>query len=347
MKGIKKSIIHTAIFFGVIVGVVLATRIANGFRYQHLDISEAAAYYSDPGDISLYPQDIESLDIHYINNGAAQGFHMIPSQIEKPGIIVVYGGSDGTPGYDQAVRFAQGGYEVLSLFMYGQSNQEKTLSRIPLEQFEDALSYIKENARDSSMITLYGASKGAEYSLLLATKYEEIDHLILVSPSAYIFNGLDFQDYGSSWTWEGSEIAHVDVKKSSFAMYLTKMMLPILIGSPISYGPIYDSAVSYDDQIERKAIPVSDTEADILLIAGDDDKMWNSKEMAEMIYQERPENTTLKIYEGAGHIFGVSGVIKNGSSLIRVGGTEVKNKEAYDQSQALIMEQLACWHVME
>lgn len=41
------------------------------------------------------------------------------------------------------------------------NNQPKTLARIPLEQFEDVLSYI-----DHDTITLIGVSKGAEYALM-------------------------------------------------------------------------------------------------------------------------------------------------------------------------------------
>lgn len=48
--------------------------------------------------------------------------------------------------------------------MFGQNNQTKTLARIPLEQFEDVLSYIDHENIDHDTITLIGVSKGAEYA---------------------------------------------------------------------------------------------------------------------------------------------------------------------------------------
>lgn len=57
-------------------------------------------------------------------------------------------------------------------------NQQKELVKVPLEFFDEVLKYIDENAKDASVITLYGASKGAELSLNLAVRYPEIDNVI-------------------------------------------------------------------------------------------------------------------------------------------------------------------------
>ena len=50
--------------------------------------------------------------------------------------------------------------------MFGQNNQPKTLAGIPLEQFEDVLSYINYENIDHDTIALIGVSKGAEYVLM-------------------------------------------------------------------------------------------------------------------------------------------------------------------------------------
>ena len=49
--------------------------------------------------------------------------------------------------------------------MFGAKNQQKTLVKIPLEQFEDVLDYIHSNINENTPITVLGASKGAEYAL--------------------------------------------------------------------------------------------------------------------------------------------------------------------------------------
>ena len=94
---------------------------------------DAPAYFRDPANLSLYPTNIDGVDVRRVDDGAAQGFHLVPREIKHKGAIIVYGGSDGTPNYAQAVDFAKNGYEVLSLFMFGQKNQPKTLARVPLE----------------------------------------------------------------------------------------------------------------------------------------------------------------------------------------------------------------------
>ena len=86
--------------------------------------------------------------------------------------------------------------------MFAMKNQEQTLRKIPLEQFEDVINYINKNIKDNKPISVLGASKGAEYALNLASKYSEIDNLILMAPSSYNFAGLDFKDYGSSSTYK-------------------------------------------------------------------------------------------------------------------------------------------------
>lgn len=212
--------------------------------------------------------------------------------------------------------------------MFGQPNQSKTLTKIPLEQFEDILSVINTEAVSETPITVFGASKGAEYALNLAVKYSEIDYLILVSPSAYTFAGLDFSQYASSWTWNGNELPYIDLKGSSLPIFLSDMVVPQVINSPVRYKPIYTSAINTDQNKEDKHIPVKETTAQILLIAGQEDQMWDSPSMAALIQKERPENTTLQIYEAAGHVFIGNGVMTFGNMLLRVGGTEEGNKKA-------------------
>lgn len=48
--------------------------------------------------------------------------------------------------------------------MYGMRNQQQTLRKIPLEQFEDVISYINKNVKDNKLISVLGASKGADIS---------------------------------------------------------------------------------------------------------------------------------------------------------------------------------------
>ena len=303
----------------------------------------APAYFSDPANLSLYPTNIDGVDVRRVDDGAAQGFHLVPREIKHKGTIIVYGGSDGTPNYAQAVDFAKNGYEVMSLFMFGQKNQPKTLARVPLEQFEQTLRYVEAHARSASPLTVMGVSKGAEYALNLTSKYPQINNAILAAPSAYNFNGLDFENYGSSWTWQGKELPYIDIQKTSLGHFIGDMIIPMIVKAPVTYKNAYQTAVDMDKDSESKKISLN-TKANILIIAGSDDQMWNSAGMGKSIKDQRPQNTDLAIYGGAGHVFAGNGVLSTGSMRMNVGGTTNANTRAARESHKLMYDRLQVWH---
>ena len=304
---------------------------------------DAPAYFSDPANLSLYPTNIDGVDVRRVDDGAAQGFHLVPREIKHKGTIIVYGGSDGTPNYAQAVDFAKNGYEVMSLFMFGQKNQPKTLARVPLEQFEQTLRYVEAHARSASPLTVMGVSKGAEYALNLTSKYPQINNAILAAPSAYNFNGLDFENYGSSWTWQGKELPYIDIQKTSLGHFIGDMIIPMIVKAPVTYKNAYQTAVDMDKDSESKKISLN-TKANILIIAGSDDQMWNSAGMGKSIKDQRPQNTDLAIYGGAGHVFAGNGVLSTGSMCMNVGGTTNANTRAARESHKLMYDRLQVWH---
>ncbi len=304
---------------------------------------DAPAYFSDPANLSLYPTNIDGVDVRRVDDGAAQGFHLVPREIKHKGTIIVYGGSDGAPNYAQAVDFAKNGYEVMSLFMFGQKNQPKTLARVPLEQFEQTLRYVEAHARSASPLTVMGVSKGAEYALNLTSKYPQINNAILAAPSAYNFNGLDFENYGSSWTWQGKELPYIDIQKTSLGHFIGDMIIPMIVKAPVTYKNAYQTAVDMDKDSESKKISLN-TKANILIIAGSDDQMWNSAGMGKSIKDQRPQNTDLAIYGGAGHVFAGNGVLSTGSTRMNVGGTTNANTRAARESHKLMYDRLQVWH---
>jgi len=65
------------------------------------------------------------------------------------------------------------------------------LSEIPLEYFERAFDWLKKNPITSGKdVYLLGMSKGAELSLILASRYPFIKKMVLWAPHAYCFRGL-------------------------------------------------------------------------------------------------------------------------------------------------------------
>lgn len=312
------------------IAFIFVLRLYNDYRYGNKSLIEYD-YYKNVTDINLYPKDIDGVNVKYVDEGSFQGFHLIPNKKLHNGIVICYGGSEGSPNFENARRLAEQGYETLSVFMFGMKNQPKTLVKIPLEQFEDVLKYVNREIKDKSPITVLGASKGAEYALNLATRYSEISNLILIAPSAYTFAGLDFNNYGSSWTYKNKEIPFIDIKQSSFMEFAKNIIIPMMIKYPVKYKDTYSSAINQDQNRDSKLISVKDIKANILMIVGEDDQMWDSDKMAKIIKSQN-SNAIIASYKNAGHIFAGNGILNIPNMRIKVGGTSEGNEKAYEDS---------------
>lgn len=342
MMRIKVILLYILIITIAMTMLVFTLRFYNDYKYGK-DSLTSAEYYNDVTNLSLYPKKINGVEVRVIDEDTFQGFHLIPEKKTHKGVVVCYGGSEGSPNFEEAQRLAKEGYETLAVFMFGMKNQQKTLVKIPLEQFEDVLKYVNKNIEGKTPITVLAASKGAEYALNLATKYDEISNLVLIAPSAYTFAGLDFDNYGSSWTWKGKEIEYVDIKNSSFLTFIKNIIVPIIIKSPVQYKAIYDNAAEQDLERTRKLIPAQNIKANILMIVGEDDQMWGSYEMAKII-QCYNKNAIISSHKNAGHIFEGNGVLNTPNIRIRLGGTSDGNKKAKLEEEKVINNFLNQYH---
>ena len=164
MKKTKKIIWIILFIILTTVALVFTLRLYNDYKYGNEGVSKYE-YYKNVTDIQLYPKQIDGIDVKYIDEGAFQGFHMNPKNKIYKGVVICYGGSEGSPNFETAERLAKNGYETLAVFIFGMKNQPKTLARIPLEQFKDVLKYVDTFIENKEPITVFGASKGAEYVL--------------------------------------------------------------------------------------------------------------------------------------------------------------------------------------
>lgn len=329
----------------VLLGIVVfGIRKYNDIKYKPYDISAQGA--SSPTDLSQYDTEIEGVEVSRIVGEYINGFRLRPLNKSYRGVVVTFGGSEGSPGYFAAEAFAKAGYETLALFYYGMENQQKELVHVPLEFFGEALSYIDENIEDGKIISVYGASKGAELALNLAVLYPEIDNVILLAPTAWNYMGLS-QDYKagmrSSWTLDGQELPFIDVTKGEPKAGIN-LMLDYALNSPIDYRPAYESAANNDPNAETARIKVEDTEANILIFAGAKDKMWQSEVSAQVIEKHRPKNTEIHIFDDAGHIFFLDAYIYMSGMILEMGGDLEANTKAGLESNAILVERMAEWH---
>lgn len=342
MKILKKILLFLVLFGLILTVFVFMMRYLNDRRYgmnTESYESELITQYVNPTDLSLYQTTIPDLAIKHVEGNYLNGFHIKPNIVNYEGVIVTFGGSEGSPAYEQAVALAQEGYQVLSLFFFGMPNQVATLREVPVDYYEEIERYIRQELVIEGLITLIGTSKGAEYSLLLSTFYDSIDNVVLFAPSSRIFAGLDFSKPGSSWTFQEQSIDYLDFQQANFNVL--DYIYRVVTKKPISYLKTYESLLLQ----EGGKIPVQNSRAKILAFAGGDDQMWPASQMIEEIVQVRPDNTEIQVYPEAGHIFSSHGVEDAGGIYMAMGGNEQANKLAYEDSWRILLNHLASWHL--
>lgn len=315
---------------------IFGVRFINEFRYPDVDLGDSSVTLQD---MSTYPLEYEGVMIEEIHQGSANGFHIIPNNKTSNGVIVTFGGSEGGCNYFQAIDLAQNGYEVVALFFFGQENQPQLLNKVPIDFFDEFLVYAKDRNIDTETLTLLGGSKGAELSLLLTNYYDEIDNAILYAPSSYVFQGLDFQNQASSWTYQGKELPYISFMESS-PQSLFQMFSAMIFNYPISYREQYETAVQNSENASDAVIDISNFEGNIIMFSGDDDAMWHSSVMAQEIYNQNQTNIENVVYEDVGHIF-KDVTYANGLAF---GGVAKNNQNAGVDSDGKVLEFLKQHH---
>ena len=321
------------IFIAIITVTIFTLRTINGKRFSLNE--EVIGSYANAGNMSAYSLDQEGMTISTIQDGYTNGFHIIPDNKNKTGLIVTFGGSDGGLDFDRSIMLAKQGYEVVSLFYFGQKNQPKLYNNVPLEFFDEFLTYAKKANIDTSSLTLIGVSKGAELALLLTNYYDEIDNVILFAPSSYVFQGGDMPANTSSWTYNKEELPYINLMPNFWGV--VKLMSPMIINYPIQYRDFQQDMILKANNTDEALLNVSKFNGKILAFAGVDDKMWPSDIMGQMIKDLAPKQTELHIYPNAGHIFLPLEFIGNG-------GTVEGNAYAKTDSDAKVLEFLINYH---
>ena len=213
--------------------------------------------------------------------------------------LIALGGAEG--GLDtvskMAVTLVPSGYAVLALAYFGEPGLPSTLESVPLEYFHTALAWLaRQPGVDTDRLGLIGWSRGAEAALLVASREPEVDAVIAVSPSSYVWAGLNFKrPPQAAWTVSGKPLPYVTPRP------------PKNYRPGMSINDLLSAFLAEAKQRADAAIPVERIHGAILLICGTDDHLWPSTEMAKEISQKLhaahfPHVYRTLSYPGAGHV---------------------------------------------
>jgi pimeloyl-ACP methyl ester carboxylesterase len=206
---------------------------------------------------------------------------------DGPTGVLVLSGSSGRVEEDRCRVLAGLGATAASYRWF-----EDAVDRVPLESFDHALTALHERCE---RLVVLGTSRGAEAALLLGARHVEIDAVVAISPSDVVWAALSQErPQRSSWTSAGEPLPFVpyddDWEPDT---------------SPAELVGMYEQSLeTYADREPAARIPVERIAGEVLLVAGGDDRLWPSCDLAERIVGRRSASglhTELVSHPRAGH----------------------------------------------
>ncbi len=269
-----------------------------------------------------------------VSQGRLRGALFEPTRPGRYPAVVLVGGSTGGISRETGAQLAARGFRVFALGWFKYADLPQASIKIPLEYFNEAIQWMSRRT-GRQKIHLLGYSRGAEAVLEVAATYPgQIASVVAVMPGAVRIASPDAKGVPQpTWTLGGTPLPYAGTAED-------KARLGMRAPAPGADGLIdYRAAtapLAADRQAaERGAIRVERIAAPILLIAGDDDRVWPSDTTCDGVVSRRrganPRLITRCIrYPQAGHnvmrpgqptTFANTAVIPGFPAQIAIGGT--------------------------
>ncbi len=199
----------------------------------------------------------EGVERSSVREGALRGVFFVPAGKEPhPGVPVV-GGSEGGVPIRKAAWLASRGFAAFALAYFHYEDLPAQLEAIPLEYFQQAIAWLAQRPEVSAgRLAVMGTSRGGELALQIGSMFPRVGAVVAYVPANVRYPaccaGATRVPY--AWTWQSQPLA----------------FLPLRLRR--------DPALA-----ERAAIAVENTQGPVLMISGEDDRVWRSAEMADAI----------------------------------------------------------------
>ncbi|MCV2886463.1 hypothetical protein OE749_17340 [Aestuariibacter sp. AA17] len=228
-------------------------------------------------DASVLPKNYGQVDTRLYANGSAN----------QP-LLVFFGGSEGGNGMTLARRAAErqqyldAGYAMLAIGYFGLENTPASLDRISLNAIYQEIEKARHAPNiNSRCVAVLGGSKGAELALTLASYFPTIKGAVAFAGSHIVYAGTSLYANG-----EASSFMFND-KQVPFVPLPSKIIPSILMGD---FRRAYEITMEDHAAVEQARIKVENIQGPILLVSGEYDHVWPSKEMSDEVMKRLGEH---------------------------------------------------------
>lgn len=264
--------------------------------------------------------------------------YTLEGDMARPVVVILHGADGGTEAGDRfGPILARLGYAAVGLPYYsadwGDYGPPKALAELPgsfidirvdqIGELREALSAM--DGVDVERFGLFGASKGAEFALIAASRYDWIDSVVAYAPSDVVWEGwglemVEAEGTRSSFSFDGRALPFVPYRG---------FVEGLLAGPAADLRAIHENGrADHPDKVAAARIPVEAYAGALMLIAGEKDAQWDAAGAVTRIVADRAAaglNTEALVYPDAGHdLVGDGGPRDAGRS----GGTPEANAAA-------------------
>lgn len=252
-----------------------------------------------------------------IRHGRLRGTFFHPNDGEPRPAVIVLGGSEGGNRELRAALLAARGFATLSLAYFAFDDLPASPTEIPLEYFDEALTWLQAQPEVNGRIGVVGQSVGGELALLLGATFPDITAVVAAVPSPVLWAvpTADGSGLTSSWTRQGAPLptAPPPAYDEHAAEALAAAMAAAATGgaivrtdAPVAFASACLAVMRDISRDHPGVVPVERTSGAMLLISGTDDLMWPSVELADLAIarlqaHEFPHHYEHVAYLGAGH----------------------------------------------
>jgi dienelactone hydrolase len=228
--------------------------------------------------------------------------------------IIVLGGSEGGFGKVaawEAWLLAEHGFAALQLACFDGPGQSHRLAFIPLEYFQSAIDWRHAQPMvDPMRIGLLGASRGGEAALLIAAHDPAVRAVVAAMPSSVVWPGIARGLDTPAFTLAGKPVPFLPAGTQ---------------GGFTSVDDLFAKGLLALDQHPDAVIPVETINGPVLLVCGEQDRLWPSCDMSRQVAARLKAkafkfDVQLLAYDDAGHYGFGPPLPRDSASFINAGG---------------------------